>query len=201
MTRPDDWERLREAWRPPPDQAPSVPNEHDSATLIARADRAGRTMTLVALTEVVIVILAAVGVFAAMRHSANVVERILGVSVVVAVASVWSVHALARRREQQVVDSSALEYVAVLRGLRQRQIRFVHFGWLVLTLELVFLITWWAGGIGVHRGQLAAPIAIASLWIPLVAMVVFVAWTVRLRARASAELLVLAQLEQGLRDD
>jgi hypothetical protein len=77
----------------------------------------------------------------------------------------------------------------------------VHFGWLVLTLELVFLLTWWAGGIDVHRAQLAAPIAIASLWIPLVAMVVFVAWTMRLRARASAELLVLAQLEQGLRDD
>jgi hypothetical protein len=158
-------------------------------------------MTLVALAELVIVIIAAVGVLAALRHSANVLERILGVSVVVAVVAVWAVYALARRREQQVVDTSALEYVGVLRGLRQRQIRFVHFGWLVLTLELVFLLTWWAGGIDVHRAQLAAPIAIASLWIPLVAMVVFVAWTMRLRARASAELLVLAQLEQGLRDD
>jgi hypothetical protein len=158
-------------------------------------------MTLVALAEVIIVVIAAVGVLAAMRHSANVFERVLGVSVVVAIVAVWAVYALARRREQQVVDTSALEYVAVLRSLRQRQIRFVHFGWLVLALELVFLLTWWAGGVGLHRAQLAAPIAIASLWIPVVTMVVFVAWTVRLRTRASAELLVLAQLEQRLRDD
>jgi hypothetical protein len=158
-------------------------------------------VALVAVAEVAIVVIAAVGVFAAMRHSADAVERILGVSVVVAVAAVWVVQALARRREQQVVNASALEYVAVLRGLCQRQIRFVHFGWLVLALDLVFLLTWWAGGIGAHRAQLAAPIAIASLWIPLAVMVAFVAWTLRLRARASAELAVLTQLERGLRED
>jgi len=200
MTQPDEWEGLREAWRPR-GHASSAPDDYDAAGLIARAARASRAMALVALAEVVIVIVAAAGVLAAMRHSANAVERILGLSVVAAIASVWTIRALARRRERDIGATSALEYVALLRGFRQRQIRFVHFSWLVLSLELVFLLTWWVGGIPVHRGQLASPIAFTSMWVPLVTMVAFVAWTMRLRARASAELLVLAQLERRLRDD
>jgi len=57
------------------------------------------------------------------------------------------------------------------------------------------------GGVPVHRTQLGAPIAIASLWVPLATIVAFVAWTARLRTRASADLIVLARLERELRDE
>jgi hypothetical protein len=38
-------------------------------------------------------------------------------------------------------------------------------------------------------------------WIPRATAVAFVAWTARLRTRASADLIVLARLERELRDE
>ena len=199
MTQPNDWDTLRDAWRPAP--AHRSPREDDASGLITRANRARRTMALVRAAEVLVVTVAVGGVAAALRHAANIVELILGLSVMLAIAGAGAFRVMARRRERDIAGTSALEYVTVLRALRQRQIHFVHFGWLVLALELVFFLTWWAGGVSVHRTQLGAPIAIASLWVPLATIVAFVAWTARLRTRASADLVVLARLERELRDE
>jgi hypothetical protein len=63
---------------------------------------------------------------------------------------------------------------------------------------LVFLTWWWAGGIPVHRPELAAPIAVVSLWLPLAAIAGFVAWTVRLYRRAATDLRRLERLGDEL---
>jgi hypothetical protein len=49
------------------------------------------------------------------------------------------------------------------------------------------LIPWWIGGIAVH-GAGVRPQQILATWIPLVAMVAFVGWTLVLRRHAQAEL-------------
>ena len=200
MTRPDEWDSLRDAWRPGGEPVPTL-LDAEVADLVARAGRARRSLALVAAAEVLVVVVAVVGIGAALRHSASVGETIVGFSMIIAIATAWVDTTAAQRKERERAHSSAIEYLAVLRGLRQRQIRFVYFAWLVLGLALVFLTVWWASGFAVHRGELGAPIAIASLWVPLTVMVGFVAWTVRVRKVASTELIRIARLECELRDE
>ena len=198
MTGPDEWDSLREAWRPADDPIPTL-HDAEVTDLVARAGRARRSLALVAAAEVLIVVVAVVGIGAALRHSASVGEAIVGFSVIIGIAIAWVGTTAGRRTEHERAHSSAIEYLGVLRAVRHRQIRFVYFAWLVLGLALVFLIVWWASGFAVHRGELGAPIAIASLWVPLTVMVGFVAWTARMRKVASAELIRLGRLERDLR--
>jgi hypothetical protein len=163
--------------------------------------RARRAEALTGAAELLVVLAALGGIGLALRHAADALEATLGVSVAVAIAVMWVLRVLAHRREIDVVGSSATNYVAALRSFRARQLRFVHFAWAVLALELVFLAPWWAGGITAHRARLGDPIALVSLWLPLATMAGFAAWTARLRHAADAELRRLERLEQEMVED
>jgi len=188
MTAPDDWQEWREVWQE--GRAAEAALEQP----VERVRRARRTLTLTSAAEAALVVAALGGLGAALRHAADAVEMALGLSVAVAVVATWILHVAARRREAGTTAAAASEYVAVVRRLRRRQLRFVRFAWVLLALELTFLVWWWAGGIPVHRSELDAPIAIISLWIPVLAIAAFLAWTVRLYRRATHELQLLDRL-------
>ena len=194
MTVPDDWQRWREAWQEGRAATPALDRP------VERVRRGRRTHAVTGAAEIALVVVAVGGVAAALRHAADAVETALGLSVAVAVVVTWVLHVAARRREARGAVAVASEYVAVMRWLRRRQLRFVRFVWVVLALELVFLTWWWAGGIPVHRSELGAPIAVFSLWIPVVAIASFVAWTVRLHRQATRELRRLDRLQVELDD-
>jgi hypothetical protein len=195
MTAPDDWQEWREVWQE--GRATEAALEQP----VERVGRARRTLTLTSAAEAALVVAALGGLGAALRHAADAVEMALGLLVATAVIMTWAIHAVARRREAGAAAVAASEYVAVMRRLRRRQLQFVRFVWSVLALELVFLAWWWAGGIPVHRSELAAPIAILSLWIPIVAIAGFLAWTVRLYQRATHELRQLDRVQTEFGDE
>ena len=195
MMVPDDWQQWREVWKEGRATAPAL--DHP----VERARRAQRTLAVTGAAEIALVIVALAGLGAALRHAADPVEMALGLSVAAAVVVAWIVHIAARRREASVASAVPSEYVAVMRQLRRRQLRFVRFAWVVLALELVFLTWWWARGLPVHRSELGSSIAIVSLWIPILAVAGLLAWTVRLYRQATHELRQLDRVEIELGDE
>lgn len=197
----DEWDQWRELWLPEHGVGASPVDAAHVNALAARAERARRSLALVGVTELLLVIIAIAGLGAALRHAANAAEAILGASVALTIVVAWVVHTSARRRERSSAGASAAEYLSVLQQLRQRQIRFTSFVRVVLALELVFFVSWWIGGISVHRAAPAAPIAIVGFWLPLIAVVSLFAWTVRLRGVAFAELRRLTDLQRQLANE
>ena len=180
-TAPDDWEALRNSW----ESAEPTAGGPEALALVRRARRGE---AFAALAELVLVLVAIGGIALALRHAADTLELTLGVSAGAAIVGAWALGAITRSREAKAVASSASDYASALRRLRTRQLRVVHSTWVVLALELAFLAPWWAGGIGPHRGRLGDPVALASLWLPLAAMLGLAAWSARFRRRLVAEL-------------
>jgi hypothetical protein len=50
--------------------------------------------------------------------------------------------------------------------LFRTQLRAVRFTWILIAVELVFLVPWWAGGRHAHAGALYSPLVILLGWLP-----------------------------------
>src|SRR5215470_1227205 len=179
------WEQWEESWRA------DRPSAAELEAMIARTRRARRGLTLVRLLSGALAVAALAVVAAALRHAGNALEIALGIVVSIGIVAVWSLDSLNHRRAVEHVEAPADEYRAARRALCLRQERFAKLGWIVVALDLTFLIPWWIGGIAVHGAGFHAA-QILTIWGPLAMMAGFVAWTIVLRRRARTELRRLA---------
>jgi hypothetical protein len=182
MTAPrPDWERWEEGWRG------SRASAADLDALIARTKRARRGVLLIQFLSMALALVSLGVVAAALRHAGNAFEKTLGVVVSVGIVGVWVLGVANQRRATERVEAPADEYRATRRTLCLRRERFAQLGWIVVALDLAFLVPWWVGGFAVHGGGFHAW-QILTIWAPLAIMAGFVAWTVVLHRHARAEL-------------
>jgi hypothetical protein len=80
------------------------------------------------------------------------------------------------------------DYLAAMRSVRAREVRLAQFVWIVLSLELIFLIPWWVVGSRVHSRRLTDFGSLLSMWLPIVVFVALFIWSLRLRLRARLEI-------------
>src|SRR4029077_6320792 len=94
------------------------------------------------------------------------------------------------------VATSSPHHLAVLESVKRQEIRLAHFIWIVLPLELAFLTPWWVIGSRVHHRTFTDPSSWETVWLPIVGMLALLAWSVRLRGRARAELKSIERLRE-----
>jgi hypothetical protein len=176
-----DWEQWQGSW-----QAEQIKAE----VLDVLIDRTRRARTAVAVTRVfsgAVAVIALLVVGAALYHAANGLEIALGTVVALGIIATWAADSSNHARGLESVESGPEEYAAVRRALCARRIRFVYLAWIVVALDIVFLVPWWIGGFAVH-GYGFHWDQIATMWGPLVLMGWFVVWAGRVRGRSVAEL-------------
>jgi hypothetical protein len=195
MTIANDWERWEDRWRAEAAQ----PADLDAMLARARAARRAMQWWRAVSFAVTAVSVAAVGM--ALIHAGNAFEAALGLAVGIAIALAWLLDAVERDREGEGESASPEEYLAVRRALCRRRIRFARLGWIVLALELTFLVPWWVGGIKVHGFGLSW-LRIQGFWGPLAAVTAFAIWTFVVYGRARRELrgLETAERSEGERE-
>ncbi len=192
MTAPRaDWERWEEGWRANRASAAELD------ALIEQTKRARRGVWLMQLLSITLAFVSLAVVGAALRHAGNAFEKTLGVVVSAGIVGVWLLGVANQRRAAEKVEAPTDEYRAMRRTLCHRRERFAQLGWIVVGLDLAFLVPWWIGGFAVHGGGFH-PWQILTIWGPLAIMAGFVAWTIALRRDARAELERMAN--KGLQD-
>jgi len=176
----EDWQTWEDQWR-----TGGAP-EGELRAMVERARRARRAgAALRALSAAVAAI--ALAVVAALRHAGNRFEVALGLVVGLGIAAVWLLDARDEREAVEALAAPADAYRTARAALCRRRIRFARLGWIVVALDLAFLIPWWIGGLAVHGAGFHA-MHLLTMWLPLALMAGFVAWTRALHRRAAAEL-------------
>jgi hypothetical protein len=193
-TSSGDWERWQQEWRR---TGSGVAAPADARRYIARARRERLVARLIegAVAGAALLVTAA-----ALWHAANPFEALLGLVVGLAIGALWVQRALIREREDSAVAASSPEHLALLRGVRRQDIRLAQFIWLVLPLELAFLIPWWVIGTRVHHRSLTDVGSWQTVWLPLLGMLALFVWSVRLWRRARAEIHALDRLREQYRE-
>ena len=194
MTTSNDWDRWQVSWRA------DDPRPSDLDAMLAGARAARRTMGWWRALSFAVAALSVAAVGMALIHAGNPLEAALGLTVGVAIALAWLADAVERDREGEGESAAPEEYLAIRRALCRRRIRFARLGWIVVALELVFLVPWWIGGIKVHGFGLSW-LRIQGFWGPLAAVAAFAVWTVIVHARARRELEALTIVERDARGE
>jgi hypothetical protein len=190
VTAPREWDEWGARWR----TARTSPAELEA--MIERTTHARRAIALVRVLSTALAVAALAIVGAALRHAANPFEAALGLAVGVGIGVVWLIDAINQREAHAGAEAPAGEYRRARRARCVRQDRFARLGWIVVALDLIFLVPWWIGGVAVH-GNGFHLVQILTIWGPLALMAGFVAWTISLRRRARAELERLQATDMG----
>ncbi|HEX7938220.1 MAG TPA: hypothetical protein VF483_04460 [Gemmatimonadaceae bacterium] len=180
MTAINDWEHWEAAWRAER-LSPAALDD-----LLSRTRRARAGVVLMRLLSFTVVVAALGVVGAALWHAANQFEAALGLVVAFGITVVWWLNRSNDRSAAQGVGAPPDEYFNARRALCLRRVRFAQLSWLVVALDLVFLVPWWKGGVAVHG--LGFSRLLLTVWGPLAGMLAFVWWTSRVRRQALAEL-------------
>jgi hypothetical protein len=158
--------------------------------------RARLRLVLARLIENIVAAAAILITAAALRHAGNAFEAGLGLVVGVAIGVLWVQRARLHDREDAGVATSSPHHLAVLESVKRQEIRLAHFIWIVLPLELAFLMPWWVIGSRVHHRTFVDPSSWLTVWLPIVGMLALLAWSVRLRRRARADLKGIERLRE-----
>jgi NADH:ubiquinone oxidoreductase subunit 3 (subunit A) len=193
--RKADWERWQEEWQRGGSAQATV-----SAGLRLTA-KARRELLFSWLIETVIGSASLVLVILALGHAGNAFEAGLGMAVGLGIGTVWAQRILLRRREQASETAASDNYLVAIRNLRSRQMRLAQFVWIVLTLELVFLIPWWVFGSRVHSRRLTDLGSVLTMWLPIVGFIALFVWSLRLRRRAYREIKDIDRLRADYRGE
>jgi NADH:ubiquinone oxidoreductase subunit 3 (subunit A) len=125
----------------------------------------------------------------------------LGLAVGLGIGIVLAQRILVRRREHASETAASDHYLVAICNLRSRQMRLAQFIWIVLGLELVFLIPWWVIGSRVHSRRLTDFGSVLSMWVPIVGFILLFVWSARLRRRADLEMKEIDRLREEYRDE
>jgi hypothetical protein len=187
---PNGWESWEADWR----RAGSADTVAQSAPRYLV--RARLRLVFARLIENMVAAAAILITAAALRHAGNAFEAGLGLVVGMAIGALWIQWARIRDREDAGVATSSPQHLAVLESVKRQEIRLAHFIWIVLPLELAFLTPWWVIGSRVHHRTFTDPSSWETVWLPIVGMLALLAWSVRLRGRAWAELQSIERLRE-----
>jgi hypothetical protein len=194
MTDPqDDWARWRETWQEGRAVAAPMP------VLRKQFRREQRRIVLTAVVEVMLVLAAAAGIAVALVHTPFRGAVAWGAFVFLLIAFTWVVDLLRRGDKWLPLTESTQTFLEFSRRRCRTQLRAVRFTWILIAVELVFLVPWWAGGLHAHAGALYSPLVILLGWLPMSLIAGLFAWSLRLWRRLSSELRRLEDLEKKLR--
>lgn len=184
-----DWDLLQQEWQR------SGSSQAEVSTAFERLSRARRGLFFTWLAETAIGVSSILFVMMALRHAANPLVAALGVIVIAGNAIVWAQRIIFRRREQNSLSATGVDYLAAMRRLRMRQIRLGEFVWVVLSMELIFFIPWWVIGSRVHSRRITDTGSLLTMWLPIVVMLALYVWSFRLRAAAIRDVRTIDRLE------
>ena len=179
--RGNDWERWQRQWQRPAD-------ESGVAAARQRLARARRELLVAKLLEVSVAVAALLLVALALIHAANAFEAALGLLVGAAICSAWLLRNVVRDREEASLTASSAEHLDIMGTVRLQHLLLVRFVWIVMTLDLVFLIPWWIGGSRVHPRTLTNLDSWIGMWLPMAGLIGLFLWSLRLWRRARREL-------------
>lgn len=95
---------------------------------------------------------------------------------------------VARRREDESLTASSAEHLDIMGTVRLQHLLLARFVWIVITLDLVFMIPWWIGGARIHGTSLLKVGSWFSVSVPLLGFLGLFLWSLRLWQRAWREL-------------
>jgi hypothetical protein len=179
--RTTEWDEWRETWHGAAGDAPDAEIQRKALNAVLRRQR-----SVVMAQRVASVALLAI-VVAALRHAAAPFELALGMGVIAIVATSAAFQEWRRVREQAALTAAASHFVATVRAIRRSEIRFARLLWSMLGVEIVFFGVWWYGGLGLHH-SLMTPIALGTVWLPLVTFGVLARWALTLGRAAREDL-------------
>ena len=180
----DGWSDLRSTWS-------QVGGAPDAALVTASIRKAERMRARLDVVRAAVALAAVGGLVAAVIHAVDFREAMTALAAGVAIVVSWVVFSSSERRQRDLLPAPAEAYVAARIGLLRSQRRLLWFIWLVLALDLVFLVPWLASGIGIHLGEQASGRMLLLLWFPLGVLIAFAVWTVRRLRVIGLELAVL----------
>jgi hypothetical protein len=185
MTTPerDDWAGWRDAWG----GAPSGLADSEVTAARSRADAERRRARLASVLVSALAAASVAGIAVAVRHAPERATVAWGAVVAAAILAFAAVER-ARHGSDAALALPTESYVAHARARGRAQLRAARAAWVVVGLTLAFLAPWWVEGFRAHGAQLGSAVAIAGWWVPAAAIVVVVAWTVRVHRRVAAEL-------------
>lgn len=190
-----DWDRWQDEWQR---------GGSGQANVIAGlrlASKARRELILSRLIESAIGSASLLLVIMALRHAGNALEVGLGVAVGLGIGIVWAQRILLRRREHASETAVSDDYLVAIRNLRRRQMRLAQFVWIVLSLDLVFLIPWWLIGSRVHSRRLTDLGSVLTMWVPIMGFIALFVWSLRLRRKARLEITDIDRLREEYREE
>lgn len=137
----------------------------------------------------------------ALRHASTPAERVLGAFVTLGVGFVWAYYLRAIGFERRSLAGPSPGFISAALNRCRYERRLAIFTWVILILELAFLLPWWIEGIPNHRGQGFGKLYFLTVWLPLTLMVALALWSISLWRRASRETLQLRKAAAELRED
>jgi NADH:ubiquinone oxidoreductase subunit 3 (subunit A) len=180
--RSPDWGELRDEWLRGGSAQGTV------AAPLRLAAKARREQFFLWLIESAIGGAALLAVVFALIHSHNAYEVALGLIVGLGIGTVWIERTLLRRRQHAAETTMSDDYLTGMRQVRAREVRLAQFVWIVVSLELIFLIPWWVVGSRVHSRRPTDFGSLLTMWLPIVVFVALSVWSFRLRRRAQLEM-------------
>jgi hypothetical protein len=165
-----------------------------------RLARARRENIVVRIIEGAVAVSAVALVALALMHAANLFEAGLGMFVGGAIVAIWIQRGRIRRREQSGDIASSVEYLLVLRRSRQKRMRLAEFVWIVVVLDIVFLIPWWIIGSRFHHRGFTDTGTWISMWLPILGFIALILWALGVWRTARRELAEVDRLYASYRD-
>jgi hypothetical protein len=140
-------------------------------------------------------------VASALMHAANGREAALGLFVGLAISAIWIQRSRIRRRERAGGVATTVEYLIVLRRTRHQRMRLAEFVWIIVVLDVVFLVPWWIIGSRFHHRSLTDAGTWISMWLPILGFIALCLWALGLWRSARRELREVDRLYATYRDD
>lgn len=184
----DRWSDLRSIWQ-------SDPSADDAASVIAQVRRAERARSAARLTRVAVVVVGLGALLGAVAHAVTPLEAVLALATAGTIATYWAAAASIERRQRGMLGAESQSYVTARRDWLRTEVRLLHFVWIVVGMELAFLIPWWAAGIPIHFGGFTTTAALVAWWLPLTGIAAFALWSVSRYQTRRREWRALAEFE------
>lgn len=166
-----------------------------------RLARARRENIVVRIIEGAVASIAVALVGLALMHAANAFEAGLGLLVAAAIVAIWIQRGRIRRREQSGDVVSSVDYLVAMRRTRHQRKRLAEFVWIVVVLDIIFLIPWWIIGSRFHHRGFTDSGNWISMWLPILGFIALSVWALGVWRSARRELTEVDRLIASYRDE
>jgi hypothetical protein len=174
-------------WREPVD--PWLAGARTTAAEVQRSERRSR------MVELVLVVACALALALAAWHASNIAERLLAGGVILAIGLLWARRRADRDREVRALLTAEETFLAATRTLRKSELRLARFVLAASLATSAFFLPWWWNGREWHAGAaMTSRLMVLWFWIPAMALLLLVAWSIRLWWRTRRDLRTMEDL-------